>query len=128
MAPVSGRMFGNRSGTFLALGHSFPSYLILFFSLKLERGAAGQDASGGQPTCVRVDEPQGSGQQGPDHEGRKGDAHHRRSVQHVQRVWKERQRTNQTCTQLHLHRFHTSLLYLRLDLHNISHPILIGFV
>lgn len=95
MAPVSSRMFGNRSGTFLALGHSdILSHLIffIFFSFKLERGAAGQDAAGGRPTCVRVDEPQGSGQQGPDHEGRKGDAHHRRSVQHVQRVWRKRRR------------------------------------
>lgn len=75
------------SGT-RTLAHSFASYLSISFSLKLEReGAAGQDAAGGRPTCVRVDEPQGSGQQGPDHEGRKGDAHHRRSVQHVQRVW-----------------------------------------
>lgn len=43
-----------------------------------------------EPTCVRVDTPQGPGQQGSDCKGCKGDPNHSRSVQDVQRAWEQR--------------------------------------
>lgn len=86
------------------LGHSFASYLFI----KAERGAVGQGAAGGGPTCVWVDKPQGSGQQSPNHKGCKRDAHHCRSVQHEQRVWETRQHTVQTCWHDDLEIFKTS--------------------
>lgn len=78
-------MFGNLSGTFLAPRHQdIPLHLI--FSLERRGGRRASEQQVEQPTCVRVDEPQGPRQQGADHEGRKRDAHHRGSVLHIDGV------------------------------------------
>ena len=84
-AAVSSRMFGIPSGSqFLARRRSrIPPASYLF--IKRRRGEPG-GRQVNHLTCVRVDEPQSAGQQGADHKGCEGDAHHGRSVQHVQRA------------------------------------------
>lgn len=68
------QIFGTKT-----LGHSFAPYLFY----QCREASQGCGAAGEGPTCVRVDEPQGSGQQSPDQKGSEGDPHHCPSVQDI---------------------------------------------